>query len=116
VTGDMRVTAAREYLDAIRPYKVSTRPLSVLQREAAELRRMLGQVLDVAEHQAPALTAAKWGTVLAALGDAAEHLRERAAWCPECEASPAALCDGCALRLSRADDYEQLAAAIGGQW
>ena len=50
---DRRVANAREYLDAIRPYKVSGRPLSVLRRECQELRRQLGQVLHVIEHQAP---------------------------------------------------------------
>lgn len=44
---DQRVIAAREFLDAITDYKVTSRPLSVLQREDAELRRMVGQLLDV---------------------------------------------------------------------
>ena len=54
---DRRVANAREYLDAIRPHKVSGRPLSVLRRECQELRRQLGQVLHVIEHQAPTLAA-----------------------------------------------------------
>ena len=44
---DQRVEQAREFLDAIIEYKVASRPISVLQREDAELRRMLGQLLDV---------------------------------------------------------------------
>jgi hypothetical protein len=131
-------------------------PPSVLVRECAELRRQLGQVLDVIGQAASepeagklagiraVLAAFDWefddrqlalehieriaggpgdaivqppaqlSTVLAALDDAAEHLRERAACCAECEASPADLCDGCALRLSRADDYDALAGRLGG--
>jgi hypothetical protein len=44
---DQRVVMAREFLDAIAEYKVASRPLSVLQREDAELRRLVGQLLDV---------------------------------------------------------------------
>jgi hypothetical protein len=44
---DQRVTMAREFLDCIVEFKVASRPLSVLQREDAELRRMVGQLLDV---------------------------------------------------------------------
>ena len=51
--GDQRVINAREYLECIAPYKVSTRPLPVLQREAAELRRMLAAVLDVIGEVSP---------------------------------------------------------------
>lgn len=43
---DQRVTSAREYLASIRKHKVSSLPDTVLIREAAELRRQLGQVLD----------------------------------------------------------------------
>ncbi len=50
--GDQRVVRAREFLDAIVEYKVASRPLSVLQREDAELRRMLGQLLDVIDGKA----------------------------------------------------------------
>jgi hypothetical protein len=47
VTADLRVTAAREYLEGARRRKVTELPPSLLVREAAELRRALGQVLDV---------------------------------------------------------------------
>lgn len=46
VPEDPRVALSREFLDAIRLYPVASRPISVLQREDAELRRMLGKVLD----------------------------------------------------------------------
>src|SRR5258708_29946821 len=49
---DQRVEHAREFLDAIRPYKVADRPHSVLVREDAELRRFVGQLLDVIGEQA----------------------------------------------------------------
>ena len=46
---DPRLTAAREFLDGARGRKVGQLPASVLLREDAELRRQLGQVLDVIE-------------------------------------------------------------------
>jgi hypothetical protein len=49
VTGDQRVTAAAEFLDGARKRKVTELPPSLLIRECAELRRALGQVLDVVE-------------------------------------------------------------------
>lgn len=49
---DQRVTSAREYLTGIRQHKVSTLPPSVMLRECAELRRQLGQVLDVIDQAA----------------------------------------------------------------
>src|SRR5258708_37733147 len=49
---DQRVAHAREFLDAIRPYKVADRPHSVLMREDADLRRFVGQLLDVISEQA----------------------------------------------------------------
>jgi hypothetical protein len=44
--GDPRVIAAREFLVSARKRKVIDLPPSVLTREDAELRRLLGQVLD----------------------------------------------------------------------
>ena len=44
---DQRVANAREYLGYAREVKVGELPLSALMRMAAELRRQLGQVLDV---------------------------------------------------------------------
>jgi hypothetical protein len=56
-TVDQRITAAAEYLDGARRRKVGELPPSLLVRECAELRRLLGQVLDViGEHQAPGAT------------------------------------------------------------
>lgn len=49
---DVRVVQAREFLDLICEYAVATRPHSVLMREDAELRRMVGQLLDVIDGKA----------------------------------------------------------------
>jgi hypothetical protein len=51
------VAQAREYLSAIRPYKVSQRPHGLLVREAAELRRFLGYALDALAAPTAAITA-----------------------------------------------------------
>jgi hypothetical protein len=50
--------------------------------------------------------------VLSALEDATGGIRERAAYCPACWSHPAALCDGTADQLSRAESYDQLAATL----
>jgi Ser/Thr protein kinase RdoA (MazF antagonist) len=56
VTADPRVTAAREFLQHARTGpKPTALPRIVLDREDAELRRQLGQVLDAID-QAPTLT------------------------------------------------------------
>jgi hypothetical protein len=49
VTADQRLTVAREYLTDAREYEVNVLPPSALMREAADLRRHLGQVLDVVD-------------------------------------------------------------------
>ncbi len=65
---------------------------------------LLGPAVTLDEDQA--------ATVLSALEDASEHIRERAANCPECMASPADLCDGCSDRLNRAGAYDALAGTL----
>jgi hypothetical protein len=52
VTADPRLTAAREFLAGARRRKIGELPPSVLARLAAELRRQLGQVLDVIDEGA----------------------------------------------------------------
>jgi hypothetical protein len=52
VTADQRVTNAREYLGHARQVKVADLPHSAVVRMAAELRRHLGQVLDVISQEA----------------------------------------------------------------
>jgi hypothetical protein len=111
-TVDQRVRLAREYLDSVRRRRVTELPLMLLVRECAELRRLLGQVLDVIGEAAVIPGAGRAAIVLAALGDASDGIRERAAHCPDCTASPADLCDETAGQLSRADAYDRLAATL----
>ena len=114
MTGDQRVTAAREYLDGARKRKVAELPPSLLIRECAELRRALGQVLDVIGDQAAAFTTAEAATVLDALAVAAEYRRYRASLtCEVCATHPAELCEDHQADLDRADEYGELAAQIG---
>jgi hypothetical protein len=77
VTAGQRVTMAREFLDGARKRKVAEMPPSVLMRECAELRRLLGQVLDVIS-EAVTLTGADLTTMITALEDAADYRRSRA--------------------------------------
>ena len=101
--GDL-ITLAREFLDGARKHKVTELPPSVLVREDAELRRQLGQVLDVL---------AEYSEVLGqALADALAW-RTPEGWCPQCDASPAGLCDDHAADLDQTDAYLQLAAELG---
>ena len=107
-----QITQAREYLAGARRRKVNTLPPSVLMRELAETRRQLGQVLGLIEGQAATLTGAQLSTVLDALDVAADYKRDRAANCPDCEASPAELCSTCEWRFARAVEYDALAATV----
>jgi len=112
VSADQRVNAAREYLAAIRRHKVTERPLSALVRECADLRRMLGRVLDVADDLEVMyldqdstqvmlwggvyLTPADTGTVMRALSDAAQ--------CADDEHFPSSPTDGQAARYRELHD------------
>jgi hypothetical protein len=58
------------------------------------------------------LAAADVATVLDALDVAADYKRDRAATCPDCDASPADLCGTCEWRLTVADGYDALAERI----
>lgn len=110
---DKRVIYAREFLDAIRPYKVADRPHSVLTREDAELRRMLAGVLAVIDERQAAAVAER-GTILAALDTAAEYLEYRASLtCPDCAESPAELCETHANDLEAAAAYRAVARQLG---
>jgi hypothetical protein len=115
MTADQRVTLAREYLAGARQRDINHLPPSRLMSELAETRRQLGQVLAAVADQARPLTGAQLATVLGALEVAAEYKRDRAAACPDCEAHPAELCGTCEYRLATADDYDALAATLGGQ-
>jgi hypothetical protein len=71
----------------------------------------LGELLD-ALGPAVVLDQDQAATVLAALDDASDGIRGRAAYCPACVAHPADLCDEDAGRLARADEYDRLAATL----
>jgi hypothetical protein len=72
---DSRVTQAREYLTHIRRVKVTGLPVSVLERECAELRRNLGQLLDVLDSRDEDVS-----ILAAAVLDQAEAANEVAGW------------------------------------
>jgi hypothetical protein len=108
---DQRVAWAREYLDAITPYPVSARPRSVLEREDAELRRVLGQVLDViadyedAEIDEDLTQILDSGGAQVAPADVLtlhSALEDAIAWCEDN-----------ATRLARVPAYRALARALG---
>ena len=116
-TVDQRITLAREYLDEVRGRSPGTElPRLILERELAETRRHLGQVLAVINGQAPALTGAQWELTLVALADAETYVTDRAAaWCEACESAPEGACQEHVNDLDQADAYRQLAREIGGQ-
>ena len=114
MTADQRVTTARAYLAGIRKHNAADLPFSVLLREAAELRRQLGQVLDAVDGMVT-ITAADVPAVMGALADAATLLERRAGqWCGSCETSPAGCCDQHLDDLDAATRYKSLALALAG--
>lgn len=130
MTADQRITAAAEVLAGARRRKGSTLPPSVLVREDAELRRQLGQVLDVIAEAGFGLAQAESGVradgsaalapadlieVLGALDHAAAFLTERACQpCTACAATETGPCGDDADDLDQADAYRALAARLGG--
>jgi hypothetical protein len=114
VSADQPVTNARDYLDGARRRKVAELPPSLLMRECAELRRLLGQVLGLLD-SAVTLDQDQAATALDALDFAAEYRRYRASLtCAACAAHPAELCADHAADLDRAEEYDALAVQIGG--
>ena len=78
MSADQRVVMAREFLAGARKRKVAELPPSLLMREDAELRRQLGQVLDVIDSAAAVLASA--------LSDAIAH-RDPVGYCEGCSTS-----------------------------
>jgi hypothetical protein len=103
-TTDLRLISAREFLTGARKRKVAELPPSLLMRECAELRRQLGQVLDVVDGAA--------GGLGLALADAITY-REPSGYCLDCVEHPAGLCADDAADLDRCDDYLHLARELG---
>lgn len=113
MSADERVSQAREYLDDTRRRKVTELPPSLLVRECAELRRLLGQVLDVAAGHAGILDQDQAATALDALEVAAEYRRYRASLtCEACAQHPAGLCEDHAADLDRAGESDRVARQI----
>ena len=130
MSADQRVTSARAYLTGIRKHKVADLPFSVLLREAAELRRQLGQVLDAVGQDGEiqgsrtasgtdpggvtTIVPNDLGTVLGALADAATWLERRAGqWCGGCENSPTGCCEQHLDDLDAATRYRSLGRTLG---
>lgn len=107
---DPRVTAARQAIAEPGPRHDVLLPASVLTRMFYELRRQLGQVLDVIDGQA--LIAEQFGTLRQALGDAIAR-REPGGFCIDCDQHPAGLCFDHAGDLDLCDAYGLLAKALG---
>jgi hypothetical protein len=82
---------------------------------AFRLSRELQSLLDITAPAGGYLTAAGLADVLDALAAAAEHKREIAAHCPDCDASPSDLCETCSARLERAAEYDRLAETLRSQ-
>jgi hypothetical protein len=115
VTADQRVEIAHDYLASVRRHKVTALPPSVLVRECAELRRQLGQVLDLISEQV-ALTPAQLATALKALTAAAEHAEVQAGeFCDGCGLHPAGVCDKHADLLDEAGEYHDLERVLTSQ-
>jgi hypothetical protein len=80
MTTDQRLANAREYLGYARQVKVADLPHSALMRMAAELRRQLGQVLDVVtEGEAvtePAVDEEVWQALLTEVSEMRGYVAE----------------------------------------
>jgi hypothetical protein len=99
-TVDQRVALAREYLASIRIRPVATLPPLVLERECAELRRQLGQVLAVFDDHTDQ------ETLTSALADAIAYCQDND-YCAECATAPDGCCESHADRLARAAVYRR---------
>ena len=111
MTADLRVGQAREFLAGARKRKVTELPPSILMREDAELRRQLGQVLDVVQADV-SLTDEQLEVLGQALDDAIEW-RTPSANCTGCDDHPAGLCNDHAADLDLTDAYLALARELG---
>jgi hypothetical protein len=115
MSADQRVELAREYLASIRRQHVDELPPSVLVRECAELRRLLGQVLAViAERGDVSPTPEQRATIALALVDGISWRNHRAAQdCADCDRHPEGLCEPHARDLDQAAAYEALGRSLG---
>jgi hypothetical protein len=103
-----RITAAREFLEYVRRWKVTEVPPTVLQRECAELRRQLGLVLDDTTR-----SRAQQAALVQALDDAARYRLGRVPdGCADCAASAAGCCPAHASEREQAGRYRELAGQL----
>jgi hypothetical protein len=126
---DPRITAAREFLSHARTGpKPAALPRIVIDREDAELRRQLGNVLDVVGTQREAASILDdviglltWlrgilesDTLRQALMDAIDFRADVAgSQCKDCDAHPAGLCEDHTTDVVLFEAYRQLAADLG---
>ncbi len=111
---DVRVTAAREFLRHVRTGpKPAALPRQVADREAAELRKLLGQVLDYVDSRPAAVDDGQREVLGQALADAVTYRDPSRRYCLDCEAHPAGLCDDHAADLDLTDAYLALGREFG---
>jgi hypothetical protein len=110
-TADQRVIQAREYLTGARRRKVSELPQSVVAREDAELRRLLGQVLDYVT-ESVSLSDDQLVTLGQALGDAVAWHTDTEP-CGSCEYAAPTLCAEHAEAVRLRDAYIRLSRELG---
>jgi len=108
---DQRVIYARDFLAGARKRRVSELPPSVLVREDAELRRLLGQVLDYLS-EVVALGPHQVEVIGNALSDAIAW-RTELDYCGACAQSPNGMCADHAVWRGRRDTYVRLGSELG---
>jgi len=109
---DLRVAAAREFLRHVRTGpKPAALPRPALDRQAAELCKLLGQVLDYADSY-PAADEGQREVLAQALADAVAY-RDPDGYCLDCAGRPAGLCDEHAADLDLTDAYLGLGKELG---
>ena len=110
---DRRVAAAREFLHHVRTGpRPEALPRQVAAREDAELRALLGQVLDYVDTRPAAPDEGQREVLGQALADAIRY-RDPDGHCLDCAEHPAGLCDDHAADLDLTDAYLQLASELG---
>jgi hypothetical protein len=109
---DLRVAAAREFLRHVRTGpKPAALPRQALDRETAELCKLLGQVLDYVDSH-PAADEGQREVLARALADAVAY-RDPDGHCLDCAGHPAGLCDEHAADLDLTDAYLALGKELG---
>jgi hypothetical protein len=110
---DRRVTAAREFLRHVRTGpRPAALPRPAAGWETAELRRLLGQVLDYIDSRPAGLDDGQREVLSQALADAVNY-RGPSGQCTACEAEYGGLCYDHAGDLGQSDAYLALARELG---